>query len=39
LQRLDGFKSDALTLYNFRDAQFHAYLGRFQPARALRIYL
>ncbi len=39
LQRLDGFKADALTLYSFRDAQFLAYLGLFRAARALRIYL
>jgi len=39
LQRMDGFKSDPLTLYAFRDAQFRAYLGLFQTARALRVYL
>jgi hypothetical protein len=39
LQRLDGFKSDALTLYVFRDAQFFAYLGLYQAAHPLRIYL
>ncbi|HMD73053.1 MAG TPA: hypothetical protein VKG05_04265 [Steroidobacteraceae bacterium] len=39
LQRLDSFKSDALTLYVFRDAQFFAYLGLYQAAHPLRIYL
>jgi hypothetical protein len=39
LQRLDGFKSNPLSLYSFRDAQFLAYLGLFQSARALRVYL
>jgi hypothetical protein len=39
LQRLDSFRSDPLALSTFRTTQFHAYLSRFQRARALRTCL
>ncbi|MGO9994184.1 MAG: hypothetical protein ACLPTF_16960 [Steroidobacteraceae bacterium] len=39
LKRLDGFKSDPLTLDAFRAAQFRSYIARFQDARPLRSYL
>ena len=39
LDRLEGFRSDPLSLHTFRADQFRAYLSQFQDARPLRTYL
>jgi hypothetical protein len=39
MQRLEGFRSDPLTLSSFRAGQFHAYVTLFQRARPLRSYV
>jgi hypothetical protein len=39
LRRLDQFRSDPLSLYAFRTAQFHAYVTGFAHARPLRCHL
>jgi hypothetical protein len=39
LARLDGFKSDPLSFYAYRLAQYHGYVSRFQLAQPLRSHL
>jgi hypothetical protein len=39
VQRLDSFRSDPLSFYAFRAAQYHGYISRFQLAQPLRCHL